>query len=242
MKRIRILMAILPLLMAICLMSTGLAGWVSVYDSAAQVSGGFESYGVNVITTSGPQIFSIKAESFVNEHGQNQDYGSIIVPYSIDLTKCTSSSITVNLSLSYDGLAVSNENGLFVKPAARTDGYAYSYTITFGIDTDGDEVADLKVENLDAAKDATETSGDITLTNGGTYLDASVNMTVTPGSGVKTFNVIYTFNIPRDMTDSGGNTLPLNFRECFGKYLDVREDSQTEFVTTAWFKENYEEN
>ena len=235
-------MAILPLLMAICLMSTGLAGWVSVYNSAAQVSGGFESYGVidstSVITTSGPQIFSIKAESFVDENGKKQDYGSIIVPYSIDLTKCTSSSITVNLSLSYDGLAVSNENGLFVKPAARTDGYAYSYTITFGIDTDGDEVADLKVENLAAAKDATKTSGDITLTNGGTYLDASVNMTVTPGSGVKTFNVIYTFNIPRDMTDSGGNTLPLNFRECFGKYLDVRADSQTEFVTTAWVKEN----
>ena len=246
MKRIKLLMATLPLLMAICLMSTGFAGWVSVYNAAAEVSDSFEGYGVidftSVITTSGPQIFSIKAESFVNEQGENQDYGSIIVPYSIDLAKCTSNNITVHLSLSYEGLA-SSDKDLFVMPPARSDGHTYNYTISVVLDTIGEDVADISVSDVAATLNVTETAGDITVTNYGTRIDVDIDMTVTAGSGTKAFNVIYTFNIPRDTTaPSDASALPVNFRECFGKYLDVRADSQTKFVTTAWVENKQAQN
>lgn len=224
--------------MAICLMSTGFAGWVSVYNAAAEVNGSFEGYGVinsdTVISTSGPQIFSIKAESFVNEQGKKQDSGAITVPYSIDLANCTSNNITVHLSLAYDNLVL-NDKSLFVMPSARSDGHTYNYTISVGLDTNGDGVADASVSDVATTLNATKTAGDITVTNYGTRIDVDIDMTVTAGSGTKAFNVIYTFNIPRDTTaPSGSGALPVNFRECFGKYLDVRADSQTKFVTSAW--------
>lgn len=239
MKRIRILMATLPLLIAVCLMSTGFAGWVSVKNAEAIVSGGFTGYDVidsdDVISTSGSQIFSIKAESFVNTSGINQDYGEISVPYSIDLTKCSSNDITVHLSLSYEGLAA-NDKALFVKPADRTDGYTYQYTIDVGVDTDGDGVADISATGLAATENATVTANGITVTNGGTYISADIDMSVAAGSGTTAFTVIYRFNIPKNLAGDGV-VKPLNFRECFGKYLKVTNGSQTEFVTTAWVEE-----
>ena len=228
-KKIKMLMTVIPLLLSLSLFSVGFAGWVSVIPTTPAGAGGnIHSYGVSessklIDIVDDVSVFKYRAESFVDESGNLVDSGIIAVKYRINLDECSKEfgdnwdgSLELHLTLrAHNVREVAGSTALFdttKNGKTALEGYTYSYSITAKVDG-----ADAEIKNT-----------------GGTTLEIDYTIQSSEKTGDKDVTVVYTFNIPKNLET--GSNIPANFRHCLGQYLkeNKENDEGTKFVSSAW--------
>ena len=220
-KRLQLLMTVIPLLLAMTLFSVGFAGWVSVAPAADETIGGtIHSYGVSdssaLVDLDNMTVFKYRAECFVNDDGESLDYGKINVTYIVNPANCAEEfGKDWNGSLKlYIVLRVINAGKADLFNTGNINNEAgYRYSIS------------AKVQNTETPVQYDSTEHTLTIEYGFVNLDKT--------STSVELQVEYTFSIPRCIY---GTNTPANFRHCFGQYLKESEDPQerTKFVSSAW--------
>ena len=224
-RKIRLMAIIASVTACLLMFSVGFSVWFKVeapepviLDNENGNGGSFEAYDVLTIhmkTPDGMEIFEYSALSFRDAAGASTSNGQIKVNYVVpeSTVNATDGDFTVDVTLTYETLstyaAAEGENfkGLFASLEKGTETNQVSVTSSKGTVSDYTVSADNITAKL--------TFSDITVAENENY----------------EFTLTYNFNIPQD-TD----TVKGNFRQIFGKYLNVQSEQvnePTKFIVTA---------
>ncbi len=224
-RKIRLMAIIASVTACLLMFSVGFSVWFKV-EAPEPVTpdedGSFEAYDVLTIhmkTPDGMEIFEYSALSFRDAAGASTSSGQINVNYVVpeSTVTATGGNFTVDVTLTYETLstyaAAEGENfkGLFASLGKGTETNQVSVTSSEGTVSNYTVSADNITAKL--------TFSDITVAENENY----------------EFTLTYNFNIPQDITQQD-STVKGNFRQIFGKYLNVTSTEVTEptkFIVTA---------
>ena len=217
-RKIRLMAIIASVTACLLMFSVGFSVWFKVEAPepvTPEEDGSFEAYDVLTIhmkTPDGMEIFEYSALSFRNAAGASTSSGQINVNYVVPQSTVTATggNFTVDVTLTYETLSTyadANFAGLFASLEKGTETNQVSVTSSEGTVSNYTVSADNITAKL--------TFSDITVAENENY----------------EFTLTYNFNIPQD-TD----TVKGNFRQIFGKYLNVQSEQvnePTKFIVTA---------
>lgn len=218
-KRLQLMMTVIPLLLAMTLFSVGFAGWVSVAPAAnSDLGGTIHSYGVTnsnkLVQLYDMKVFKYRAESFLDDDGNLVDEGKITVTCTVNPEECAlqfgedwngSLKLHIVLRVANVGKADLFNTEMNGKAPASYPNNKYQYSIS----------ATVQGEAVDVHNSGTELTIEY-----GFKTSTSVEL-----------QVEYTFAIPKNLTESN---VPANFRHCFGMYLQESGNERTKFISSAW--------
>jgi hypothetical protein len=220
-RKIKAIALLMSVMTCILMFSVGFSAWFKISAPAPVIpdeDGSFEAYDVLTIhmqTPNGMEIFEYSALSFRNAAGESTSNGQIKVHYVVpkSTVDAANGNFTVDVTLTYETLSKyatedANFAGLFAGLGKGTGTNQVSVTSSKGTVSDYTVGADNITAKL--------TFEDITLAANETEY---------------AFTLTYDFNIPPDTEALKGN-----FRQMFGKYLNVTSESveaPTKFIVTA---------
>lgn len=239
-KKIKMLMTVIPLLLSLSLFSVGFAGWVILpldqFPKSESVKGSIQSFDApTLITTDELQMFSCKNEYFTNNEGDPASVGKITAPYTLKLANCredfknwNDGKLTIHFSLAAENIIDCGKNGesdVRIFDFKATEGTRYVYGIS--VEAVEASAGSFSFTEIKTSDDGTQILFDCIVSDLGSVSADEVD-----------FNLVFNFNIPRETADA--NPHHGNFLHCFGKYIRVKSDGTeplTHFVTSAWVEQ-----
>lgn len=219
-RKIKAIALLMSVMTCILMFSVGFSAWFKISAPAPVTpdeDGSFEAYDVLTIhmqTPNGMEIFEYSALSFRNAAGESTSNGQIKVHYVVPKSTVDAAdrNFTVDVTLTYDTLSqYANDadfEGLFAGLGKGMGTNQVSVTSSNGT-----------VSNYTVGAD--NITAKLTFEN----------ITLAANETEYAFTLTYDFNIPADTEALKGN-----FRQTFGKYLNVTSESveaPTKFIVTA---------
>lgn len=215
-KHIPLLMSIL---ICITMISVGFSSWVTLNPPTdGSQSGTLDSYPVYIssdyVTHTEVVPFTFSALSFLDPTSMTPvSTGTIVATYNVNIANCKRdigdtawSALGGKLTL-ITSLWMDNTNGVFTYPDVTGQREVTATATVNGSDP------------ISGTRDASTTNYGFTF-----------DLTGVPDSGACVVVVTYTFNVPETAT---GGAASANFRQMLGKYIKVKTDDKTVFLTSA---------